>query len=203
MPHLILVRHGTSEWNKINKWTGLTDVDLAEEGKEEARKMGELIKDFDIKTVFTSALKRTHQTFDEIKKALSKEFTPIRHPSLNERDYGDYTGNDKWQMKELVGDEQFQAIRRGWDAEVPGGENLKDVHARVIPYYEEHIRPRLKDGNVLVVAHGNSLRALVKHLDQMSDKEVEKLEIGFGEISCYEMDEGGFVCGKEIRNVNT
>ncbi len=204
MAYLILSRHGTSEWNKLGKWTGLTDVDLAPEGVDEARRAGEAIKGLEIHKVFTSALKRAHQTFEQIKKAAGQEhLVGNKHPALNERDYGQFTGKNKWQVKEEVGELEFQNIRRGWDAVVLGGENLKDVHARVVPYYEEHIRPHLLEGqNVLVVAHGNSLRALVKHLENISDKRIADLEIGFAEVYCYEIDKEGKILGKEIRHTN-
>ena len=200
MAHLILIRHGTSEYNKLGLWTGLTDVDLAAEGKADARKAGESIRDIPIHKVHVSALKRAQQTFAEIKNVLGLMIDHIEHPALNERDYGQYAGRNKWQVLEEVGEQEFHNIRRGWDAVVLGGENLKDVYQRVVPYYEEHILPDLKKGhNVLVVAHGNSLRALVKHLEDIADEHIHKLEIGFGEVYCYEFDGTGAIADKEIR----
>src|SRR6185436_13622507 len=120
--------------------------------------------------------------------------------ALNERDYGIHTGKDKWQVRDELGEQAFHDIRRGWDTVVLGGENLKDVHARVVPYYEKNIRPQLLKGhNVLVVAHGNSLRALVKHLDNISDEKIALLEIGLGEVYCYAFDAKGNITGKTIR----
>lgn len=204
MAYLVLVRHGTSEWNKLGKWTGLTDVDLAPEGIEDARRMGEAIRDIPIAKVHVSKLKRAHQTFDEIRQLLGlHDVKPDTHAALNERDYGVHTGKDKWQVRDELGEKAFHDIRRGWDALVLNGENLKDVHGRVVPYFEEKIRPQLLSGhNVLVVAHGNSLRALVKHLDRISDEKIADLEIGFGEVYCYEFDTAGNIVGKEIRAAN-
>ena len=204
MSQLILVRHGTSEWNKLGKWTGLTDVDLAEEGKEDARRMGKAIEDVEIHEAHVSKLKRTHQTLHEIKNVLNRSDLETKtHPALNERDYGVHTGKEKWQVRDELGEEAFHNIRRGWDAIVLHGENLKDVYGRVVPYYENEIRPQLLAGrNVLVVAHGNSLRALVKHLEHISNEKVAKLEIGFGEVYRYEFNREGDITAKEIRATN-
>lgn len=205
MAHLVLVRHGTSVWNKLGKWTGLTDVDLAPEGIEDAQRAGEIIRDIDVHEVHVSTLKRSHQTFGEIQKVLGRsDLKAVPHAAWNERDYGVYTGNNKWEVKEKVGDVEFHNIRRGWETKVEGGENLKDVHARVVPHFKEHISPRLKAGkNVLVVAHGNSLRALVKHLENISDEKISDLEIGFGEVYCYQIDEKGEITDKKVRAVHS
>jgi len=113
-------------------------------------------------------------------------------PALNERDYGDYTGKNKWDMKELIGEEAFDALRRGWDVPVPGGETLKMVYSRVVPFYQQAIVPLLRDGkNVLIVAHGNSLRALVKYVDSISDEDVTHLEMLFGQIVVYDVTPEG------------
>jgi 2,3-bisphosphoglycerate-dependent phosphoglycerate mutase len=205
MAYLVLVRHGKSEWNVLGKWTGLTDVNLAPEGIDEARRMGALIRDIDIAKIHVSKLKRAHQTLHEIITALgAQHIAADAHEALNERDYGIYTGKNKWQIKETMTDEEFHNIRRGWDAMVLEGENLKDVYARVIPYYREHILPQLLAGhNVLVVAHGNSLRALVKHLEQISDEKISNFEFNFGEVYCYEFDAYGKIVGKDIRSANS
>lgn len=202
--YLILVRHGKSEWNKLGLWTGWTDVSLAEEGIEEARRMGGLIQEIDIHEAHVSMLKRAQQTFHEIKTVLGRhDLEAKKHAALNERHYGVYTGKNKWEILESVGEVEFEKIRRAWDAVVEGGENLKDVYDRAVPYYKEHIHPQLCKGhNVLVVAHGNSVRALVKYLDNISDEKVSKLEIGFGEVYCYELDSSGKILSKEIRGMN-
>jgi len=205
MAFLVLVRHGTSEWNKLGKWTGLSDVDLAPEGIEDAQRAGEIIKDIEIHVAHVSTLKRAHQTFHEIKKKLGKhDLVPHPHAALNERDYGVHTGKNKWQVKEAVGEQEFHNIRRGWDVIIEGGENLKNVYERVVPHYKEKILPHILSGeNVLIVAHGNSLRALVKHLENISDEEIPSLEIGFGEVYCYELDKKGRVVNKTVRAVNS
>ncbi len=204
MAHLILVRHGQSEWNKLGKWTGYVDVGLTEKGIEEAKKAGEAIRGIDVHKVFTSALKRAHQTYDAMKETLGLSHDAVQDPALNERHYGIYTGKNKWDMQKDVGEEEFHRIRRGWDYALPEGETLKDVHDRVVPYYREHIASELGRGNnVLVVAHGNSLRALVKHIENISDEEIPKLEIATGEVYCYEFGEDGVVCGKTIRGSKT
>ena len=193
MSKLYLVRHGESEWNKQGLWTGHKDIDLAENGYEEAKKAGELLKGVQIDVAYVSTLKRTHQTFDKIKEVCGKDDLVCQAVSaLNERDYGLYTGKNKWQIKEEIGDEEFQRLRRGWDTPVPEGETLKDVSNRVVPYYEEAIKKDLKEGkNVLVVSHGNTLRALIKHLENMDDVSVCNVEVKTGEVVCYEFDENG------------
>jgi 2,3-bisphosphoglycerate-dependent phosphoglycerate mutase len=201
MAKLFLVRHGKSAWNKLGLWTGWTDVDLDEDGFEEARKAGEFLKDEHIDSVYTSELKRTHQTFEKIRESSGKhhlEHTPDK--ALNERHYGIHTGKNKWQIKEEVGDEAFKNIRRGWDVSIPDGETLKDVHARVIPYYEENIKKNLIGGkNVLVVAHGNTLRALAKHLEDLDEVEICDVEFETGAVHCYHIDETGKMVGKETK----
>lgn len=204
MSRLILVRHGTSEYNRAGKWTGTTDVNLAKEGYDDARAMGEMIKDVDFSIVHTSNLKRTHQTLQEILSVVEKkDITIHKDEALNERDYGVHTGKNKWQVKEEVGDEEFHKIRRGWDAEIPKGENLKAVYERVVPYFEKHILPELKNGqNVLVVSHGNTLRALIKHLENVSDEDAPHLEFNFADVHFYDFDASGNVVDKEIRSSN-
>lgn len=204
MAKLFLVRHGKSEWNKLGLWTGWTDVELIEEGFDEAARAGEALKDEEIHSVHTSPLKRTHQTFDALKRAAGKpELGHVSHPALNERHYGIHTGKNKWEVKEAVGEEEFQKIRRSWDHPIPEGETLKAVHDRVVPYFEDVVRKELVEGrNVLIVAHGNTLRALVKHLDGMDEAQVSELEIGTGEVYCYEFDGEGNIVGKEIKASN-
>ena len=203
MAYLILVRHGKSAWNALGKWTGWTDVDLNEEGIAEARRAGEAIKDIEIHRAHVSDLKRATQTLGHIKETLQKDIDTTIDPALRERHYGIFTGKNKWEVKEEVGDEEFKKIRRSWDHQIPEGESLKEVYARVVPYFEKAILPDLKKGkNVLVSAHGNSLRALMKKLDNISDEAICDLEVGTGEIHCYSFDKEGKVLGKEIRASN-
>ncbi len=204
MAKLILVRHGKSEWNELGLWTGWNDVDLHEDGKLDAKKMAEHLVDTEIHLVHTSKLKRAKETAHIILEALNIKDIPIHeHDALKERHYGTYAGKNKWQVKEEVGEEEFQNIRRGWDHKIPEGETLKDVHDRAVPYFEEQILPQLKEGkNVLIAAHSNSLRALTKYLCKMSEEEVCNLEIGIGEVHVYDFDSEGNVAGSEIRGLN-
>ncbi len=191
MAYLVLVRHGESTWNKVNAWTGLTDISLDEKGRGIAKKDGELLKDIHFDLAFTSALRRAEQSLDEIKNVIG-EIPTTEDPALNERDYGDLTGKNKLEMEKMYGEEQYLKWRRSWDYPVPNGESLKDVYGRVVPYYREKILPEIKSGkNVLVVAHGNSLRALMKYLENISDSDIPNLELETGEIIVYEMDEEG------------
>src|SRR5260221_1814080 len=200
MEYLVLVRHGQSEWNAKGLWTGWTDVNLSETGREEARQAGSLIQNIAIAIAFTSALKRASQTLDEIKKVLGKDIPTISDKALNERNYGDLTGKNKWEIQKEFGEEQFLKWRRGWDEPIKNGETLKDVYARVVQYYQEIILPHLEKGeNVLIAAHGNSLRALVKYLENISDTDITHLEIATGEVYVYEIDDKGKIIHKEIR----
>lgn len=202
MANLILVRHGESLWNEKGLWTGLTDISLSQKGIEEAKKAGEKLKNFPIDVAYTSPLKRAKETLNEIKNVLGLSNLQIfENQALNERNYGVFTGRNKWQIEKEVGQEQFQKIRRGWDVPIQNGESLKDVYNRVVPYYEQEILPKLKSGkNVLVVAHGNSLRALVKYLENLSDEDVKNLEIATGEIYIYSLNDQGIIVSKEIKS---
>jgi len=202
MAYLVLVRHGQSEWNALGLWTGQEDVQLTEQGRQEARAAAENLRKITLHKAYTSNLTRAQQTLEEIKTALGHtELETTRHEALNERHYGDYQAKNKWEIKDAIGDEAFTKLRRSWDYPVPNGETLKDVHARVLPYYEQTILKDLKDGkNVIVAAHGNSLRALMKHLEEVDDENVHELEIGTGEVVVYEIDNDGKTVSKEVLN---
>ncbi len=204
MAKLILVRHGESVWNAKGLWTGWTDVSLDDKGREVAFEAGEKLKDIHMDLAFTSTLKRAKETWDEIQKGSTEKNVPTtENKALNERDYGDYTGKNKWEVKKEVGEEMFQKIRRSWDYQLPNGESLKDVYQRAIPYFESEIMPLLKDGkNIIITAHGNSLRALIKYLENISDEDIPHLEIAVGEIYVYEIEKDGNIASKEIRNKN-
>ncbi len=204
MAYLALVRHGQSQWNALSLWTGWTDIALSSQGHQDARDAGEALKDITFDLGFTSALKRAQETLSDIKSVIKQDFPVEVDQALNERDYGDLTGKNKWKIKEEYGEEQFQKWRRGWDEPIPNGETLKDVYERVIPYYESEILPQLKTGkNVIIAAHGNSLRALVKYLDNVPESEIASLEIGLGEVYLYQIDDSGKVVNKEIRHATT
>lgn len=198
MAFLILVRHGQSEWNKKGLWTGWTDIPLSQEGKEEAEKAAEAIRNFPIDVSFTSELERAQQTQAIILENLNLHIPTIHNRALNERNYGDFTGKNKWEIQKHVGEDEFLKIRRSYDYPIPNGESLKDVYQRTVPYYEANILPKLKNGkNVLVSAHGNSLRALVKYLENITDENIAKLEMATGEIYVYELDQTGKIVSKQ------
>lgn len=201
MAYLALARHGESVWNAKGLWTGLVDVDLSDVGVVEAKKAGELIKGINFQICFTSKLKRAQQTLKEMLKVLGINHIPIfESQALNERDYGDFTGHNKWDIEKEYGKEQFLKWRRGWNEPIPGGETLKDVYERAVPYYKEHILPKLVAGkNVLVSAHGNSLRALIKYLEDISDKDIPNFEMKTGEVFIYEISSDGKIVSKEIK----
>jgi 2,3-bisphosphoglycerate-dependent phosphoglycerate mutase len=216
MPTLVLIRHGQSLWNLENRFTGWWDVDITEKGAEEARAAGALMAraglDFDL--CFTSVLKRAINTLHLALGEMDRLWLPVEKDwRLNERHYGGLTGLDKAETAAIHGAEQVQIWRRSFDVppppmepgspydlasdrryagiDIPATESLKDTIARVLPYWEERIAPELRAGKrVLIAAHGNSLRALVKHLSNIPDDEIVGLEIPTGQPIVYELDEG-------------
>ena len=181
---LILVRHGQSEWNLKNLFTGWKNPGLTEKGVEEAIAAGKLLKSrgYEIEVCYTSALARAQRTLDLMLENMDiVNMTIIRNQALNERDYGDLAGLNKDDARKKWGEEQVHIWRRSFDVPPPGGESLKDTAERVLPYYEAEIAPRVADGGtILVAAHGNSLRALVKHLFKVADETITGLEIPTG-----------------------
>lgn len=194
---LILVRHGQSEWNLKNLFTGWKNPGLTDKGIEEAKEAGKLLKSrgYEIEICYTSALKRAQHTLDLMLEEMGvTNMTIIRHQDLNERDYGDLAGLNKDDAREKWGDEQVHIWRRSYDTPPPGGESLKDTADRVLPYYKREIEPRVLDGGtILVAAHGNSLRALVMALEGLSPEEILKREIATGKPIIYDLDENGKV----------
>lgn len=201
---LILTRHGESEFNAKSLWTGTWDIPLTDKGRTQARQMGEALSDFQPNVGFASALIRAQDTLQSI-LAVNHWDVPVHHSHLlNERDYGELTGLNKWDVEAKYGAEQFSKWRRGWDEPVPGGETLKDVYQRALPYFEEHILPLLKTGQtVILTAHGNTLRALIKHFDSIADDNVDHLEVSFGQLVIYQFDENGQTTAKQIRQIET
>ncbi len=196
---LVLVRHGESEWNKLNLFTGWHDVDLSEKGIEEARAAGRRLKamGFAFDLAFTSALKRAQRTLDIILHEMGLDIPIVRDQALNERDYGDLTGLNKDDARARWGAEQVHVWRRSYDVAPPGGESLKDTAARVLPYYEREILPRVLEGKrVLVAAHGNSLRALVMRLDKLGEEQVTGLNLATGLPMIYRLNADGTVAEK-------
>lgn len=204
MSYLILVRHGESEYNAKGLWTGWTDIPISEKGRAEARRAGEKLQDIKIDVAFTSPLIRAKQTLEEIKKTLHISNLPtFENKALNERNYGIYTGKNKWEVREKIGEEEFKKLRRGFNYPIPQGESLKQVYERVVPYYQKSILPQLKEGkNVIVSSSGNAIRALVKYLEHLSDDAISNFEIGTGEVHIYQMDREGNILSKEIRATN-
>lgn len=192
--NLVLVRHGQSEWNKKNLFTGWKDPKLTDLGIEEAIKAGKLLKTKEMKfdIMFTSDLFRAQETGRLILENMNQLDIPvIKNQSLNERNYGDLAGLNKDDAREKWGEEQVHIWRRSFDIPPPGGESLKDTAERVLPYFHSEILPKVEEGlDVLVAAHGNSLRALVMELEGISSDEIVKLEIATGDPLTYELSEG-------------
>ncbi|MCC0040070.1 MAG: 2,3-bisphosphoglycerate-dependent phosphoglycerate mutase [Brucellaceae bacterium] len=199
---LVLVRHGQSEWNLKNLFTGWKDPGLTEKGHEEAKQAGRLLKarglKFDI--AFTSVLSRAQVTNDHILAELGQtDLKTVRDQALNERDYGDLSGLNKDDARAKWGEEQVHIWRRSYDTPPPGGESLKDTGARVWPYFLHVILPHVLRGEtVLVAAHGNSLRALVMALDGLTGEEIVKMEIGTGVPIIYRLNADSTVASKEV-----
>ena len=199
---LVLVRHGQSEWNLKNLFTGWRDVGLTDKGREEARAAGEKLKarglKFDI--AYASALTRAQKTCGIILDVLGQGgLQTIRDQALNERDYGDLSGLNKDDARKKWGEEQVHIWRRSYDIQPPGGESLRDTGARVWPYYLHEMQPHVLGGKtMLVAAHGNSLRALIMALDGLSPDEVVRLELGTGVPIIYQLNADSSVASKEV-----
>ena len=193
---LVLVRHGQSEWNAKNLFTGWKDPKLTDLGIQEAIKAGDLLETRNLKfdLMFTSDLFRAQETGRLILEQMNHaDIQVIKDQSLNERNYGDLAGLNKDEAREKWGDKQVHIWRRSFDVPPPGGESLKNTAERVLPYFEREIMPKVKEGlNILVAAHGNSLRALVMELEKMSSEEIVKLEIATGDPLTYEYSNGEF-----------
>ncbi len=202
MTSLVLVRHGQSQWNKKNLFTGWKDPDLTEKGEKEAIEAGLALKEsgykFDI--MFTSVLLRAKRTGKLILEQMGQEdLKTFENEALNERNYGDLAGLNKDDARKKWGEDQVHKWRRSFDIAPPGGESLKMTAERVLPYFEETILPLLKEkSDILVAAHGNSLRALVMQLDKLNSDEVVKLEIPTGMPICYSINEHGQVKNKVL-----
>ena len=197
---LVLVRHGESEWNRLNRFTGWKDVGLTEEGMAEAHRAGAMLKEtgqrFDC--AFTSTLKRAHNTLDIILEELGQGRLPtVKAAALNERDYGELVGIDKDEARKRWGAEQVHLWQRSYDIAPPGGESLKDTALRVVHFFEKWIVPELQKGkSVILVAHGNSLRSLIMELDRLDPDEVMQVEIGTASPLVYRLNADGTVAEK-------
>ena len=179
MAYLVLVRHGLSTYNKQGLWAGWDDPPLTSEGIDEARRAGKALKDIRFDFGYTNSLQRCAKTLKEIKLFINQNSLPtIQNKAINERNYGDFTRQNKWQVEKQLGKEEFLKLRRSWDYLIPNGESLKQVYERETPYFESEILPKLVD-------------------DQIAN-----LEIGTGEVYVYKIDENGIVISKEIRAAN-
>ncbi len=192
--NLVLVRHGQSEWNEKNLFTGWRDPELTQKGAQEARNAGrELLgQEYVFDVMYTSALRRAQETGRIILEEMGlTDIVTVRDQRLNERDYGDLSGLNKDDARERWGEDQVHVWRRSYDTPPPGGESLKDTANRVLPYFEEVILPNLVAGkNILVAAHGNSLRALIMKIESISPLEIVKLEIETGKPICFSCEDG-------------
>ncbi|MGD8354535.1 MAG: 2,3-bisphosphoglycerate-dependent phosphoglycerate mutase [Methyloceanibacter sp.] len=197
---LVLVRHGQSEWNRLNMFTGWKDVGLSEEGVAEAHRAGGRLKEeglvFD--SAFASTLKRAHNTLDIILGEVGQGKLPIiKAAALNERDYGDLVGINKEEARKRFGAEKVQIWQRSYDVAPPGGESLKDTAARVCPFFDRWIVPELQSGkNVIVVAHGNSLRSLIMELDKLTPEEVQHYSLATATPVIYRVQADGTLAEK-------
>ena len=195
MARLVLLRHGESQWNLENRFTGWVDVPLSPKGIEEAKQAGEKLRGLTFHRAFTSVLTRANETLRLVLEAIGQTTIPIeKDKALNERMYGDLQGLNKAETAKKYGDAQVKIWRRSYDVKPPGGESLKDTAERALPYYEKMIKPCLLKGETIIIAaHGNSLRALVMELDQLSKEEVLELNIPTGVPLLYELDHSGKV----------
>ncbi len=190
MSTLIIFRHGQSTWNLENKFTGWVDVALTEKGINEAKAAGEKLKPYKFDKGFTSDLQRAQKTLDLALEVCGQSNIPIeKNKALNERMYGDLQGLDKSETAKKFGEDQVKIWRRSYDIAPPNGESLKDTAERVIPYFEKEIVPELKAGkNIVIAAHGNSLRALIMYLEKMTPAQILEFEIGTAQPRIYKLD---------------
>jgi dephospho-CoA kinase len=201
---LIVVRHGESEYNESGTWTGVTDVDLTPKGRADARAMGRLLADVALDAAYASCMRRAWLSRDDLLAAHGGHPPVCRKTAaLNERDYGDYTGLNKWQIRDRVGEHAFHDIRRAYDAVIPNGESLRDVFERVVPWYREVVVPILLSGeNVLIVGHGNSDRVLRKFVEGISDEAIADVEMDFDKAYLYRVGADGRALGApEVRRL--
>lgn len=214
MGTLVLIRHGQSQWNLENRFTGWVDVPLTDAGRDEARRGAELIKGLSVDRAFTSNLKRAQETLRIVQETIGQQQVPVeRDQALNERHYGALQGLNKAETAKKYGDEQVHIWRRSYDVPPPKdrtewnpegiSESLKDTAARTLPYFQQKILPLVKQGRkILVVAHGNSLRSIVMDLDRLTKEQVLELNIATGSPIVYELDPSGKVVKKTVHELS-
>lgn len=201
MNHLVLVRHGQSQWNLENRFTGWTDVPLTPQGQKDAITAASVLKDLRFDFAFTSRLLRANQTLDAFLSTLKLKVPVEKDSALNERHYGDLQGLNKAETATKYGQDQVKLWRRSYATRPPNGESMEDCERRTLPFFLQYVMPLLNDGkNVLIVAHGNSLRPIMKHLESMSPEDAASMEIGLVTPYLYTFD-GEKVVSKEIREV--
>ena len=191
MSKLIILRHGESEWNKLNLFTGWEDVNLTDQGKIEAKLAAFAIQNLkvDVNHAYTSALKRASKTLEIVLNILKKDIPIISDQALNERNYGSLTGMNKDEARNKWGDEQVKLWRRSYDIAPENGESLKDTCNRTIPYFKKNILPKLHDGeNIIITAHGNSLRSIIMHVEDLNEEAIVSVEIATGIPIVYEYE---------------
>lgn len=190
MATLVIIRHGQSQWNLENKFTGWVDVELTEKGIQEAKNAGEKLKPYQFDLAYTSDLKRAQNTLKLILEVTGQpNLETIKDKALNERMYGDLQGLDKTETAKKFGEDQVHIWRRSYDIAPPNGESLKDTRDRVIPYFENEIAPKLKEGrNIIIAAHGNSLRALIMYLENLTPDEILAKELGTAQPIVYDLN---------------
>ena len=187
MAILVIVRHGQSEWNLKNLFTGLADVELTRLGEQEAEHAGMILRPYHFDVAFTSVLKRAVHTLEIMQKAMRTSLPVVKNAALNERDYGDLQGLNKEETGIKYGVKQLMLWRRSYTEVPPNGESLENTYQRAIPYFQEQVEPKLKEGtNVLIVAHGNSLRALLMYLEHIDAEAITHMDIATGAPRLYE-----------------
>ena len=204
MGHIVLVRHGQSQWNLENRFTGWVDVSITETGAREAHRAGRELKGMTFDLAFTSELKRAQETLAILLQEVGQTGIPVaKDKALNERHYGDLQGLDKAETAKKYGDAQVHNWRRSFDIKPPNGESLKDTAARTLPYFKSQILPAAAAGkNVLVAAHGNSLRAIVMELEKLTPEEIMQVNIDTCRPMCYEIGLKGEVLKKTASGVD-
>ncbi len=205
MVQLCLLRHGESLWNKENRFTGWVDVPLTDLGREQAEKAGELIKKegLQFQVAYTSVLNRAIETLEIVMKTIQQDIPVIKDSALNERMYGDLQGLNKEDTAKKYGSQQVHIWRRSYDIKPPNGESLEDTQKRTMPFFMNCIMTDIKEGkNVLVVAHGNSLRSIVMYLDKLSKEQVLSLELPTGLPIIYSIDPNGGVTSKKELSIS-
>lgn len=201
MGTLILIRHGQSQWNLENRFTGWTDVPLTEQGKKDAATSAEVLKEYSFDIAFTSRLQRANETLEIILRTLGQSPEVRMDSALNERHYGDLQGLNKAETAEKYGTEQVQLWRRSFSTRPPNGESMEDCERRTLPFFRQYVLPLVAEGKtVIVAAHGNSLRPMIKFLDNLSPEEAASMEIGLCTPYIYTL-EGEKVMSREVREV--